>query len=148
MLPPFNEAGDLPPGLHKSSLEQVLSRFGAGSAARRKVALRLERIHRLAKATGEVRRFIVFGSFITAKESPNDVDVFMIMEDTFDFGAQNGEVRLLFEHASAQAHFGASVFWVRRMAALNGEEGAINDWETKRDGGKRGLVEVEVNHNG
>lgn len=70
--------------------------------------------------------------------------IFLIMEDSFDFGAQTGEVRLLYEHASAQAHFGASVFCVRRLAALNGEEAAILDWEEKRDGGKRGLVEIEV----
>ena len=71
----------------------------------------------------------------------------MIMEDTFDFGSLKGEARLLFEHASAQSHFGASVFWVRHMAALNGEEEAILDWETKRDGGKRGLIEIEASQN-
>jgi hypothetical protein len=147
MLLPLNDAGDLQPGLHKASLEYVLFRFGTGSAARRRVASRLERVHSLAMATGEVRRFIVFGSFITAKENPNDVDVFMIMEDAFDFRAQRGEARLLFEHPSAQAHFGASVFWVRRLAALTGEDAAILDWETKRDGGQRELVEIEVNHN-
>lgn len=72
------------------------------------------------------------------------VDIFLIMEDTFDFGVQRGEVRLLFEHGIAQTHFGASVFWVRRLAALGGEDVAIQQWAIKRDGGKRGLVEVEV----
>jgi hypothetical protein len=35
---------------------------------------------------------------------------------TFDADTLTGEARLLFDHASAQAHFGASVFWLRRLA--------------------------------
>ena len=54
-----------------------------------------------------------------------------------------GEAHLLFSHhATAQARFGASVFWLRRTAALNGEEKALEDWQIKRDGGKRGIVEI------
>jgi hypothetical protein len=41
---------------------------------------RLERIYAIAHATGHLRRFVVLVSFITAKEEPNDVDVFLIME--------------------------------------------------------------------
>lgn len=110
----------------------------------RELPSRLERLYRVAVSTGEVRRFVLFGSFITEKEHPNDVDVFLIMEDSFDFAVLDGEARILFDHATAQSHFGASVFWVRRLAALGGEEAAIQDWEIKRDGGKRGLVEIEV----
>ena len=33
------------------------------------------------------------------------------MEDTFDMEQLTGEARVLFNHAAAQAHFGASVFW-------------------------------------
>ena len=85
---------------------------------------------------------MVFGSFITGKEEPNDVDVFMIMDDEFDFGTLVGDARLLFEHATAQSHFGCSVFWVRRLAAMGGERAAIEDWQIKRDGTERGIVEI------
>lgn len=50
--------------------------------------------------------------------------------------------RLLFEYGSAQDHFGCSVFWVRRMAAMGGEEAAMKDWQIKRDGTERGIVEI------
>jgi len=49
---------------------------------------------------------------------------------------------LLFDHAAAQAHFGASVFWLRRLAALGGEQETIEYWQIKRDGGQRGIVEI------
>jgi len=49
---------------------------------------------------------------------------------------------LVFDHAAAQNLLGASVFWVRKAAALGGEEATIAHWQIKRDGGKRGIVEV------
>jgi hypothetical protein len=67
----------------------------------------------------------------------------MIMDDNFDIGSLVGEARLLFaDHGSAQGHFGASVFWIRRMAAIGGEQAAIEDWQIKRDGTERGIVEI------
>ena len=87
-------------------------------------------------------RFVVFGSFISAKREPTDVDVFLLMEDTFAMGQLTGEARVLFDHTAAQAHFGASVFWLRRLAALGGEEQAIAGWQIKRDGTCRGIVEI------
>jgi hypothetical protein len=85
---------------------------------------------------------VVFGSFITAKPEPNDVDIFMIMEDTFDASQLTGEAQLLFNHGTAQDYFGCSVFWVRRLAALGGEQTAIGHWKIKRDGSQRGIIEI------
>lgn len=141
-LPDFSETGDLPCGVHQASLSETVARFGTGSDRRRLLALRLERIHRLAWQTGHLARFVVFGSFVTDKDEPNDVDVFMIMDDNFDVASLVGEVRLLFHHSAAQDHFGCSVFWIRRLAAIGGEQGAIEDWQVKRDGAKRGIVEI------
>ena len=142
LLPTFTETGDLPAGVHAVSLNEVADRFGIGSARRKILALRLERIYRLAAQTGHLARFVVFGSFVTEKSEPNDVDVFMVMDDDFDVGRLAGEIRRLFDHTAAQDHFGASVFWVRRFAALGGEQTAIEDWQIKRDGTQRGIVEI------
>jgi len=142
-LPEFNETGDLPSGVHRASLADTVARFGTVSDRRKLVARRLERIHQIASQTGRLARFVVFGSFVTDKHEPNDVDVFMIMDDNFDMGSLVGEPRLLFaDHGTAQDHFGASVFWMRRMAAIGGEQAAIEDWQVKRDGAERGIVEI------
>jgi uncharacterized protein DUF6932 len=143
MLPPFTQTGDLPVGVHGASLAEVVARFGAGSPRRRLLALRLERIHQIASQTGHLARFVVFGSFVTDKLEPNDVDVFMIMDDNFDRGSLTGEASLLFDHNSAQDHFGCSVFWIRRLAAIGGEQVAVEDWMIKRDGTERGIIEVK-----
>ncbi len=137
MLPAFTETGDLPCGVYNAALDDILDRFGQSSVKRKIIALRLQRICEIASTTGHLRRFIIFGSFITKKSEPNDIDVFMIMEDTFDASQLTGKSQLLFDHAVAQTYFGGSVFWIRRLAALNGEQAAI-----KRDGSERGIVEI------
>ena len=68
----------------------------------------------------------------------------MIMDDNFDMGSLVGEARLLFYHGTAQDYFGCSVFWIRHLAAIGGEEAAIEDWQLKRDGTERGIVEITV----
>lgn len=65
-LSEFNERGDLPEGIHPATLEVVLAHFAA-TPHRAVIARRLERIHALAYSTTHLARFIVFGSFITAK---------------------------------------------------------------------------------
>lgn len=141
-FPNFTETDDLPSGIHPASLSDTIAGFGTGSTRRKVLALRLERIYRLAAQTGYLTRFVIFGSFVTGKSEPNDVDIFMIMDDNFDVGQITGEAALLFDHAAAQDHFGASVFWLRRLAALGSETAAIEDWQVKRDGTIRGIIEI------
>ena len=64
------------------------------------------------------------------------------MENTIDIRQVTGEARIIFNHMASQNYEGASIFWLRRMAALDGEEAAIEHWQIKRDGKKRGIVEV------
>ena len=141
-LPPVTDEGDLPLSVHPATFQEILDRFGIGTAQRRAVALRLARIHDIARASGHLARFVVYGSFITDKPEPNDVDVFLLMEDSFDASQLTGEAALLFDHPAAQAHFGASVFWLRRLAAWEGEQAAVEYWQVKRGGGQRGIVEI------
>lgn len=140
--PDFNGDGDLPVGIHQATLAEVTEHFGKGSLRREMVARRLERIHGFARSTGQLGRFVIFGSFVTAKPEPNDVDIFMLMEDTFDSSKVTGQAAIIFDNMAAQNIEGASVFWIRRMAAIGGEEVALEHWEIKRDRMKRGIVEV------
>ncbi|HWY74898.1 MAG TPA: hypothetical protein VN281_04740 [Verrucomicrobiae bacterium] len=140
--PEFNSQGDLPRGIHRATLSEVISHFGRVEARRTVVARRLERIFQLAQSTKCVSRFIIFGSFVTAKAEPNDIDIFLLMDDSFDVRQVIPEARLVFDHGMAQNALGASIFWIRRQAALDGEEAAIAHWQIKRNRGWRGLVEV------
>jgi hypothetical protein len=67
------------------------------------------------------------------------------MDDKFDVAQVTGESRILFDHIAAQNYEGSSIFWLRQISALHGEDAAINYWQLKRDGNKRGVVEVLIN---
>ena len=125
--PNLNLNGDLPVGIYQATVEEIIEYFGAGTLQRQLVARRLQRIYNLAAGTGQLARFIVFGSFITNKSAPNDVDIFMLMEDTFDLSQISGEAAIIFHNRAAQNWEGASIFWIRRMAAIGGEEDALKE---------------------
>ena len=140
--PNFNSNGDLPPGIHQGQLAEVVDHFGKDTHQRRILAQRLEHIYTLAAETGHLSRFIIFGSFITNKSRPADIDVFLLMEDTFDASKVSGETAVVFDHVASQNYEGASIFWTRRLAALGGEKATVEYWQRKRGGKKRGIVEV------
>ena len=141
-LPELTDSGELPLGVHPASLQETISRFSTGHAQRIAVGERPERIHQIAASTEYLARFVVYGSFVTDKPKPNDIDVFLVMDDEFDGNTLQGESLLLFDHAAADAHFGASVFWVRRPTAFGGEQAMVEYWQAKRGGGKRGIIEI------
>jgi hypothetical protein len=141
-LPEFNADGDLPPGVYPVTLPEALARFGHGSPQRRVVAGRLTHLHRLAVSTGHLARFVVFGSFVTAKADPRDVDVVLVMDDAFDLAAVAEEVAVVFRHAEADAQLGASVFWATRSGAFGGEQALVEYWQARREGGRRGILEI------
>jgi hypothetical protein len=139
MLPPSNEHGDLPAGVHAAGWKEIEERFGTGSRARSRAFATLRRVHKLASGAGALRRCYVFGSFVSAAAEPRDVDVVLVMSGDFRLEDCPPESRALFSHLAAQAWFGATVFWFR--------EGTMPDelmraWQMKRDGTLRGILEV------
>ena len=64
------------------------------------------------------------------------------MEDTFDLDQIDDEATLIFDHQEAQNILGASIFWSRKLAAIGGEQEAVEYWQIKRDNTYRGIVEV------
>lgn len=142
-LPEFNEFGDLPEGNHPASLDEVLVRFGSGSAQRQTVTQRLRRVYQLALATGYLDRLLIFGSYVSDVNEPNDVDVILVMRNDFRSEDCLAESAVLFDHARAHDELGASVFWIRPDMLL-GEplDRFLAFWQTKRDGRRRGVVEI------
>ncbi len=117
-------------------------------AAERKVyideaAARLRHVHALAARTGHLERFLIFGSFVTDKPVPGDLDIVMVMAESFTLEEAPRETRVLFSHAEADTRFGSSVFWVRRGILPDDDMASFLDfWQTRRDGARRGIVEV------
>jgi hypothetical protein len=144
-LPQLNSAGELPAGVHQATMDEVLAQFGSGTAQRQAVTARLRRIYDLARATRKLERLILFGSNITAKLDPNDVDIILVMRDDFVVQACDEESRPLFDHPRAAEAFGASLFWIRpALLVLETLEEFIAHWQITRDQTRRGIVEVRA----
>ena len=141
-LPKFDTKGNLPLGVYLITLQSAMERFGVGSPKRVIVASRLDRIYRLVASTKKLVRFIVFGSFVTQKTEPRDLDLVLIMDDSFHVSQLTGDVGMIFRHAEADAFFGASIFWTTRSGAFGGEQAMVEYWQLCRDGGKRGILEI------
>lgn len=144
-LPIFNKFGDLPPGVYVATIEEVTARFGSGAARRNTATQNLLRIYEVARAIGKVQRFIIFGSYVTSKDAPNDVDVILVMTDDFNVAACDELARTLFDHEAATAEFGASIFWIRPSHIIGETVDAfVTFWQRKRDKTLRGIVEIPL----
>lgn len=144
MLPPFNSAGDLPTGIHAADWNDIEQRFGENPEVRVRAYAKLRHLHELADRSGALVRFMVFGSFVSATMAPRDIDVVLVMAAGFRLEDAPRESRTLFSHADAEARYGASVFWVREgMLPEKLMRDFLETWQTKRDGTKRGIVEIK-----
>ena len=142
-LPELDSNGDLPIGVHRASLDEVIARFGYGTSQRRLVTTLLLRVLKLAEGTGKLERFVIFGSYVTAKPNPNDVDIILIMRDDFREWECDEETAPVFHHLRAQAELGASVFWTAPCGVLlETVDQFIEHWQVKRDHSRHGIVEV------
>lgn len=93
MIPPCNDEGYLPPGIHRATLEEIAARFGRESEIRRVQMESLRWLIALAHRAG-ARRIVVNGSFVTDKLEPNDVDCVLLIEADFP-GDAAAEAELL-----------------------------------------------------
>lgn len=141
-FPDFNENGDLPVGIHKATLEETLEHFGKGSLQRQLAAQRFVQIYKRVKSTSQLSRFIIYGSFVTSKSNPKDVDIFLVMDDDFRANRFSNEIREIFERLQTEKDLGASVFWMLRASVMVNEKVFIEGWQTKRDKTLRGIAEI------
>ena len=142
MIPEFRSDGYLPDGLHRATEAEVTFRFGSQSQRRTLLALRLRRWIDLSRAIS-AKRFFVDGSFVTAKQEPNDVDAVVWLPNDFLRRVSDGQPEAI----------------ELEMMLLNREPEEIfaaedrRDWDDwleffcrtrESDGRTKGVVEVEL----
>ena len=77
MIPPFNDSGFLPAGVHPATLAEIAERFGKSSELRRVQMDSVRWMIDLALKAG-ARRIVLNGSFVTDIMEPNDVDCVLL----------------------------------------------------------------------
>ena len=86
MIPPYNDDGYLPAGIHLAKLEEISARFGQGSDLRHAQMESVKWLVDLARRAGATR-IVLNGSFVTDKFEPNDVDCVLLIGSDFPLDA-------------------------------------------------------------
>lgn len=139
-----NSVGDgyLPEGLYLASVAAAMFRFGSSTPRRRRLALRLRRWVELTRLVGG-RRLLVDGSFVTAKDEPNDIDAVVLLPADFE--------RQVERSIEAALELEEMLLTRRPEEILAAEDEA--DWSEwveffsrtrESDGRRKGLVEIEL----
>jgi hypothetical protein len=134
MIPDFDEHGNLPPGIHRCTVDEVSERFGHGSPEREVETAELIEFVRWARQTG-VQRLIVDGSYATEKIAPNDVDLAVLLRA--GYSPQARPVRGLTDQ------------WPFLHIMIAADEVDLKQWAhvdfgTDRNGDPRGILEIEL----
>jgi hypothetical protein len=144
MIPEFNQDGNLPEGVHRATEAEVISRFAATSPRRKWLGERLRDLLKTAESTGKLGRVFLWGSFVTSKESPNDLDVLLVMAADFDLGQTPDNCRALFAYAQARIRFDADVFWSKTSVGQEILYLWLDTYQVGKDLKRRGIVEVVI----
>ena len=97
-----------------------------------------------AVANGRLRRVFIWGSFVTAKPAPRDLDILLIMAEDFEVDKIRTEAQAVFDSVWAKLLFEADVFWARASIGPEMLGLWLDTYQTSRTFRKRGIVELEL----
>ena len=144
MLPELTAEGVLPPGVHIADWQEFHSRFCRSSPRRAWLSGRLRTLIELAASTRKLRGVFVWGSFVTAKPAPKDLDILLIMDSDFEVETAPAPAQLIFDSVRAKLLFESDVFWARASIGQEMLGLWLDTYQLSRSFTKRGIVEVEL----
>ncbi len=142
-IPPFDRNGNLPPGRHRATLGQIRRRF-AFNPHRRGLFAGLKRALANLQEAG-VRRVFIAGSFVTAKDDPNDVDGCYEWSTSID--VRKLDVVFLDpgpRRAAMKAKYGVD-FLISGRPLADAHGRAVEEFfQVDREGNRKGIVLVKL----
>ncbi len=130
--------------MHVADWPTFHSRFGIFSPRRLWLSARFRTLIDLAATTGKLRRVFIWGSFVTSKPEPNDIDVLLIMNEDFEVEKAGIESQGVFDFVRARLMFGSDVFWARISIGEQTLDLWLDTYQVSRTFRKRGIVELEL----
>src|SRR6266568_1334853 len=105
-IPAIDEEGFLPEGIHGASLRESIARFGAESDTRKQQCELLRQVVAAAKPYFQMKRVMVWGSFVTAKGEPADLDYSVVVSVNYRSDDLAHTDRRFFVPFEARQHYG------------------------------------------
>ncbi len=131
MIPPFDESGVLPPGVHPAGLAEIEARFGRQSELRRVQMESVRWMVDLARRAG-VQRIVLNGSFVTDIIEPNDVDCVLLIGRGFPADTAT----------EAELNAGLPFMEMKLVGQADFDEYVNVTFGTDRMGAPKGMIEV------
>jgi predicted nucleotidyltransferase len=144
VLPELTAEGELPPGVHVADWQEFQSRFCVSSPRRKWLSGRFRTLVELAATSGKLRRVFVWGSFVTAKAAPKDIDILLIMGEDFEVERIAAQAQAVFDSVRAKLLFESDVFWARASIGDEVLDLWLDTYQISRSFRKRGIVELEL----
>ena len=135
-LPEFNARGVLPPGLHRTRLDEFRTKLGFNPERLDMIECGLELVLAELKAH-KVRQVFVGGSFVTERSLPGDIDMYVVVPD---------RESSLFWFVGHRSHIWQTIYRVQCFPALKritgpGSEAYWRRWfGHEADGSPKGIV--------
>lgn len=146
-IPPFNEQGWLPEGIHDCTLEQVEERFAGfqRSDQRPQLWAKFRAFIGEAKAAGVIKTIVMDGSFVTAEPVPNDIDIIVIVHANHDFSAALPPVHYnILSQRRVRRLFGLDLVVVKQDSKNLEQAVAFFQQVKQKPAAKKGLIRISI----
>jgi len=140
----FDQFGNLPPGIHLLSLEEIRAEFGQAISRRQWLMQQFENIIQIAQRTGKLKRLFLWGSFVSSKPVPNDIDILLVLDSDFSDEYISPESLYILDHEQAKLRFQADIFWIRENISPEIFNLLLETYQKDREQRPRGIVEVKL----
>jgi hypothetical protein len=142
-IPAFNDEGQLPPGEHQATLDEIAFRFGRSSVRRSQLQEGLHNAVTNFKAAG-IQRIWINGSFTSDKVEPNDIDGCWEYHSNVDLSILD-PVFLMESRIGMKRKFGLDFFladWIEGSTGIP----FPHFFQVDRNGHAKGIIVLEINH--
>lgn len=147
MIPSFDDVGVLPDGLHDCTIEEVGERFGRFQTSDRRLRLwgRLHDSINEAKTTGLIDAVLVDGSFVTATDAPNDIDLLLVVSAGRAFSVDLAPAAYnLLSQRYVRRHFGFDIVVVQEGSQNFDQAVSFFRQVKQRPGILKGLLRIKL----
>jgi predicted nucleotidyltransferase len=127
-----------------ASLDDLRIRFGTSTPRRQFLFRQLEIVIDQLLITRSVKQIYLFGSFVSGKASPNDVDLLVVMNAGFSTTQLGGKVLELFQHDVCRIRYQADLFWVTEVVGNPRIEDLLEVFSRDREGRAQSVIEVKL----
>ncbi|MBC6477918.1 MAG: hypothetical protein GDA56_09135 [Hormoscilla sp. GM7CHS1pb] len=142
MIPPFDENGNLPPGIHWAEWSEFQERFCTNSR-RKRLMDGLQEVMEQLQAAG-CRTIYINGSFVTVAANPGDFDACWDREDVdIDFLRKNAPTLLKIDDRAAQkARYRGEIFPSDQPVDENIM--SIDFFQRDREQNPKGIIAIDL----